>query len=87
MVYRMNISVDIPDEVVSEWEDGAEDLAATLQRELALHLYASRRLSAGLATKVSGLSRGEFETAIRESGIVRNYNRADLEHDLAFSFD
>jgi len=83
----MNISVDVPDEVVAELEDGAEDLAATLQRELALHFYASRRVSAGLAAQVSGLSRGEFETAIRDSGILRNYKRADLEHDLSFSFE
>lgn len=82
----MRISIDLPDEVVFEWEDGAEDLAAALQRELALHLYASRKLSVGLAARVSGISRGEDENAVRDSGIVRNYHRSDLEHDLAFSF-
>lgn len=82
----MNVSMEIPDEVVSEWEENPEDLPAIFQRGLALHLYATRRMSIGLAAKISGLSRGEFETAIRESGIARNYNREDLEHDLAFSF-
>ena len=50
--------------------------------ELALHLYAQRRLAFGQALRLSGLNRVEFENELARRDISL-YSTEDLEHDVA----
>jgi len=81
----MKVEMEVPDEFFAEWGDGAEAVRRRLQLELALHLYASRKVSAGRAAEIVEMSRGCFEEALAASAIERNYSSDDLEKDLAWA--
>lgn len=74
----MNLSVEIPDDVVEQWGADIPSAEARLRLELAIHLYASRSISMGRAADISGVTRQEFEERLNASGIVRNYGRGYL---------
>ena len=42
-------------------------------------------LSLGRAVEVAGVSRQDFEVALRDLGLARNYSAADLEEDLRWA--
>ena len=50
--------------------------------ELAVHLYADRRLAFAQALRLSGLSRLEFEEELARRALSL-YSVEDLEHDVA----
>ncbi|MFP4203557.1 MAG: UPF0175 family protein [Opitutales bacterium] len=81
----MKIALEVPDDLLAEWGEEEEQVKRRLQLELALHLYASRKVSVGRAAEISGLSRSSFEDALRASDIERNYSFDDLESDLAWA--
>lgn len=81
----MKIELEIPDALFAEWGEEAERVRRRLQLELALHLYASRKVSAGRGAEIAGVPRGAFEEALGVSGIERNYCQDDLEDDLAWA--
>ncbi|MCC5807313.1 MAG: UPF0175 family protein [Opitutales bacterium] len=80
----MKIELEVPDNLLAEWGSKPDSVRDRLQLELALHLYASRKVSAGSAAEIAGISRGTFEEALKASGIERSYSMADLESDLAW---
>lgn len=81
----MDVVISIPDEIAEEWQTDAVGLKRRLHVELALHLYATRRLSLGRAAEISGLTRGAFEQELDKAGIDRNYSSEDLEADLGWA--
>lgn len=80
----MSLQLTIPEEVerALRLPDAAKE--PTLLRELALALYEKGMLSFGKARTLSGLSKWAFDDLLTEHGIVRHYNEASLDEDIAY---
>ena len=81
----MNVVVEIPEELALSLADSPEALQRRVALDLALHYYAVEEVSLGKAAELSGLKRGEFERALADRRIERNYSREDLESDLKWA--
>ena len=53
-----------------------------LKRELAVALYAARKLTLVQAADVAGAGLFEFQALLRDRRIPQHYDEADLEQDL-----
>ena len=63
--------------------DAAQMNTHELRRELALALYAQRRLSLGKARELAGLSLWEFRQWLGLRRIEAHYDAEDLQDDIA----
>ena len=78
----------MPEEAIATLEipqgvlDAAQMNTHELRRELALALYAQRRLSLGKARELAGLSLWEFRQWLATRHIEAHYDPADLQDDL-----
>jgi predicted HTH domain antitoxin len=72
-------TLEIPQGVL----DAAQMNTHELRRELALALYAQRRLSLGKARELAGLSLWEFRQWLGLRRIEAHYDAADLQDDIA----
>lgn len=54
-----------------------------IRRELAVHLYAQGKLSAGKCRELAGMTAAEFQCLLGSRGIVVNYGPEDFCDDLA----
>jgi len=72
-------TLEIPQVVL----DAAQMSAHDLRLELALTLYAQRRLSLGKACELAGLTRWEFRQWLGLRRIEAHYDPDDLQGDLA----
>ena len=72
-------TLEIPQGVL----DAAQMNTHELRRELALALYAQRRLSLGKARELAGLSLWEFRQWLGLRRIEAHYDVADLQDDIA----
>lgn len=70
--------IEIPDTVVQEIPLSA----AELRLELAVWLYAKKRLTLGQARKLAGASIIAFQKALADSGLYLNYDQEDLADDI-----
>lgn len=70
--------IEIPEDVL----DSARLTPAEAKRELALALYAQRRLSAGKARSLGDLSLWEFRQLTASRGIPVQFDEAELAEDL-----
>lgn len=62
-----------------------EDLRLTereLKQELALSLYAARKVTLVQASDIAGVGLFEFQAWLRDRHIPQHYNEHDLEKDL-----
>jgi predicted HTH domain antitoxin len=71
--------VEIPDAAIQD----APLSPAELRLELAIWLYAKKRLTLGQARKLAGLSVVDFQKALATSEVYLNYNQEDLADDIA----
>jgi predicted HTH domain antitoxin len=71
--------VEIPDAAIQD----APLSPAELRLELAIWLYAKKRLTLGQARKLAGLSVIDFQKALATSEVYLNYNQEDLADDIA----
>ncbi len=71
--------LEIPRDVL----DSARLSVADLKIELAVLLYAQRRLSVGKARELAGLSLWEFRQLLAARRIPVHYDEADLNDDVA----
>jgi predicted HTH domain antitoxin len=71
-------TLEIPQDVL----DAAHLSLQDARRELALALYAQRRLSLGKARELAGLSLWEFRQWLATRHIEAHYDPADLQDDL-----
>ena len=55
---------------------------AELRRELALSLYAARRITVVQAADVAGSSLFEFQALLRDRRIPQHYDESELDKDL-----
>lgn len=69
---------EIPQEIL----DSARLTASQLLVELALHLYALRRLSIGKARELAGMTLWEFRQLAASRRIPPHYDLDDLQDDL-----
>jgi predicted HTH domain antitoxin len=69
------------------WQNALQEIeaGATTPMDVAVSYYAQGFVSMGKATELSRLSRWEFEAALADRKIERNYSKEDLEADLAWS--
>ena len=70
-------------EVSQEILDSARLTPSELKVEMALHLYAQRRLSIGKARELAGLTLWEFRQLLASRRIPPHYDEVDLEEDVA----
>ena len=75
--------IEIPQDVM----DATRLSAAGIKQELALALYAGRRLSLGKARELAGLSLWEFRQQLRLRHIGPHFGDDDLDEDLAVMDD
>ena len=79
----------MPEEAIATLEipqgvlDAAQMNTHELRRELALALYAQRRLSLGKARELAGLSLWEFRQWLGLRRIEAHYDADDLQDDIA----
>lgn len=71
--------IEIPTDIL----DSARLSVQELKQELALALYAQRRLSIGKARELAGLSLWEFRQLLGIQHISLHYDEADIADDLA----
>jgi predicted HTH domain antitoxin len=70
--------LSIPDDIVR-----AADLSADrLLQELAVRLYATRRLSFGQARRLAGMDMLAFQAILADSNVTLNYGMDDLDDDV-----
>ena len=72
------IALEIPREIL----DSARLTLPEAQTELALALYAQRRLSIGKARELAGLSLWDFRQLLGVRRIPPHFDEADLREDL-----
>lgn len=74
-----SISIEVPRQIM----DSAEMTADEARLELAVLLYSQRRLSAGKARQLAGMTLLEFRRVLAARRIPVDYDEADLEADMA----
>ena len=72
-------TIEIPEDVL----DSARMTPIQLRQELALALYAQKRLSVGKARELAGLSLWEFRQLSAARRLPAHYDEAELDEDLA----
>lgn len=71
--------LEVPQEIL----DAARMTAAEARLELAVSLYAQRRLSIGKARELAGKSLWEFRQLLASRGIPAHVDEGDLAEDIA----
>jgi predicted HTH domain antitoxin len=69
-------------EVSQDVLDSARLTPTELKVEMAVHLYAERRLSVGKARELAGLTLWEFRQLLASRRIPPHYDEADLDEDV-----
>lgn len=70
-------------EISQDILDSARMSLADLKTELAVHLYAQRRLGIGKAHELAGMSLWEFRQLLGSRRIPAHYDVDDLREDVA----
>lgn len=71
--------LEVPQEIL----DSARLTVSELKVELAVHLYAQRRLGIGKARELAGMSLWEFRQLLSSRRISPHYDETDLDQDVA----
>ncbi|MDY0166855.1 MAG: UPF0175 family protein [Thermoguttaceae bacterium] len=79
------IVLEIPQEVTDALRLPPPEREQELRTELALALYQRGILSGGMARKLAGVTRWEFEHLLGQRHIVRHYSEHDLTEDLKYA--
>lgn len=73
-----SVQIDIPQEIL----DSARLTPEQIKQELALSLYAKRRLSVGKAHELAGMSLWQFRQLLASHAIPVHYDEDELSDDL-----
>ena len=76
------LSINIPEEIISNAKIPRKKWDKEIKKELALQLYREGILSFADARRLSGLSKVEFHFLLGERQIPRQYDIDDYEEDL-----
>lgn len=72
------MTITIPDPVPASLGTTEEDV----RKEMALALFAQKKISKGQARRMTGADWFTFEMWMKERGLFEEFTDADLEHDL-----
>ena len=72
-------TIQIPQDIL----DSARLTPAEMKIELAISLYAQRRLSIGKARELAGMNLWEFRQLLASRRVSPHYDEDDLDHDIA----
>jgi predicted HTH domain antitoxin len=75
----MNVTIEIPQDIL----DSARLTVPEVKAELAIHLYAQRRLSIGKARELAEMSLWQFRHLLAAHQIPVQYDVTDLEVEVA----
>jgi predicted HTH domain antitoxin len=75
----MNVTIEIPQDIL----DSARLTVPEIKVELAIHLYAQRRLSIGKARELAEMSLWQFRHLLAARQIPVHYDVTDLEKEVA----
>ena len=78
----MQLSIDIPEELIHAIKLPPNEIPTRLKRELAVRLYIKGLLSFGKAREFAGMTRWDFHDLLGAEGVIRRYDVNDLEDDL-----
>jgi len=81
----MQLTLDIPDDVLRSLPVPREEQRHRLQTEMACLLYAKGWLSFGQAARVAGMDQHRFGLELGDRSIARHYSAQDVEDDLAYA--
>ena len=76
------LSIEIPEEILSELKIPKQRWSAELHKELAFQLYRENLLSFGNARRLDGITKMGFHNLVGERQIPRHYDLEDDEIDL-----
>ena len=76
--------LEIPEDVTDALRLPPAERDQELRTELALALYQRQVLSGGMARKLAGLTRWEFEHLLGQRRVIRHYDEHDLSEDLRY---
>lgn len=81
----MSLALEISDEVVTAMRLPRQEVTDEPMKELALGLYAREVLSIGKAVEMARIGRRAFEALLAKRHMVRPFDTAELETDLAWA--
>jgi len=79
----MSVRLELNDEIGDALRIPPEEQESRLRRELALRLYEKGLLSLGKARQVAGMEKWDFLLLIGQEGICRQYDKDEVDRDLA----
>ena len=79
----MSVLLELNDEIGDALRIPPEEQESRLRRELALRLYEKGLLSLGKARQIAGMEKWDFLLLIGQEGIRRQYDKDELDRDLA----
>jgi len=82
---RMNLTLEIPDDLARALPLPPEEQESRLQTEMACLLYAKAWLSFGQAARLSGLDHHRFGLELGDRDIPRHYTEEEADHDLEYA--
>ncbi len=80
-----DITITIPQEIVSALRLPPDSIESALYQELAIALYMRGVLSSGKAATLAGLKRRQWEEFLGVRKVPRHYTDEDLQMDIAYS--
>jgi predicted HTH domain antitoxin len=81
----MTVPLTLPDDIAAELGADRAAVGARVQADLAVHYYEYRLVSLGRACELAGMRRQDFERALAQRGVVRDYAAEDWAVDLAWA--
>jgi predicted HTH domain antitoxin len=79
-----DITITIPQEIVSALRLPPDSVESALHQELAVALYIRGVLSSGKAATLAGLKRWQWEELLGLQKVSRHYTDEDLQMDIAY---
>ncbi len=77
-----SIVIEIPDEIVAWMKVPYGEAAERVRRELAVRLYERGLITFGMARKLLGMTRWQFDDLLGEQDVVRSYDVEEFQKDL-----
>ena len=81
----MGLQITIPDSIVQAIRFPEDRISQELLIELAISAYRQGLLSFGKARELARLGKFEFGQSLGKRGIMRHYDRDELEDDLSYA--
>lgn len=77
------ITLDLPDDILIALSESENELKDRIKLSLAMHLYASQKLTIGKASQICGMHRLEFENELSKNNIpISNLEMEDILSDM-----